>query len=68
MTKTAGLLGSAIYKIQEAWTGWDVLQHANHVIGALAKGLKILLNGIPLRVPQSNGVSRHTPSQCPTML
>ena len=25
--ETAGLLGSAIYEIQEAWTGQDVLQH-----------------------------------------
>ena len=40
MTKTAGLLGSTIYEIQEAWTGWDELQHANHMLRALPKGLK----------------------------
>ena len=55
MTKTAGLFGSTIYEIQEAWTGQDELQHANHMLRAL-------------RVPQSNGVSRHTPSWCPMIL
>ena len=32
MSETAGLLGSTIYKIQEAQTGWDELQHANYVL------------------------------------
>ena len=52
MTKTASLLGSAIYEIQEAWTGQDELQHANHVLRALPKGPKILLSCIPLGVPK----------------
>ena len=63
MVESAGLLGSAIYKIQEAWTGWDELQHANYVLITLPKGLKIiLLSHIPLRAPKGNGVNRHTPS------
>ena len=40
MIETAGLLGSAIYEIQEEWTGWDELQHANYVLRTLPKGLK----------------------------
>ena len=40
MTKTAGLLGSAIYKIKEAWTGQDELQQANYALRTLTKGLK----------------------------
>ena len=67
MIETAGLLVSAIYEIQEAWTGQDELQHANYALRTLPKG-KILLSGIPLGAPQSNGVSAHTPSQCATML
>ena len=40
MIETAGLLGSAMYEIQEAWTGKDELQHANYVLRTLPKGLK----------------------------
>ena len=40
MIETADLLGSVIYEIQEAWTGWDELQHANYVLRILPKGLK----------------------------
>ena len=40
MIETAGLLGSVIYKIQEAWTGQDELQHANYALRTLPKGLK----------------------------
>ena len=40
MIETASLLGSTIYKIQEAWTGWDELQHANYALRTLLKGLK----------------------------
>ena len=40
MTKTASLFGSTIYNIQEVWTGQDELQHANHGLRALPKGLK----------------------------
>ena len=40
MIETAGLLGSAIYEIKEAWTGWDELQQANYMLRTLPKGLK----------------------------
>ena len=40
MIETTGLLDSAIYEIQEAWTGWKELQHANYVLWTLSKGLK----------------------------
>ena len=40
MIETADLLGSAIYKIQEVWTGQDELQHAEYVLRTLPKGLK----------------------------
>ena len=64
MIETAGLLGSTIYEIQEAWTGWDELQHANYALRTLQKGLKFLLSNILLRVPKGNGVNGHTPSWC----
>ena len=41
MIETTGLLGSAIYKIKEEWTGRDKLQLANYMLGTLPKGLKI---------------------------
>ena len=40
MIEAAGLLGSAIYEIKEAWTGRDTLQQANYVLRTLPKGLK----------------------------
>ena len=40
MIETTGLLGSTIYEIKEAWTGWDKLQQANYVLRTLLKGLK----------------------------
>ena len=40
MVETASLLGSAIYEIQEAWTGQDELQHANYALRTLPKGLR----------------------------
>ena len=51
MVETASLLGSAIYKIQEAWTG-----------GMSCSMPTILLSSIPLRVPKGSGVNGHTPS------
>ena len=42
MIKTAGLLGSAIYEIKVACTGWDELQQANNMLRTLLKALKIL--------------------------
>ena len=52
MTETASLLGSAICEIQEAWTGWDELQHANHMLRALPKGLKFFQAVSPLESPK----------------
>ena len=40
MAETAGLLGTAIYEIKEAWTGWDELWQANYALRTLPKGLK----------------------------
>ena len=37
MIKTTGLLGSTIYEIKEAWTGWDELQQANYMLRTLLK-------------------------------
>ena len=42
MAKTAELLGSGIYEINEAWTGPDELWQANYVLRTLPKGLKFL--------------------------
>ena len=42
MAKTAGLLGLAIYEIQEVWKGPDKLQQANYALRSLLKGLKFL--------------------------
>ena len=39
MVETAGLLGSAIYEIKEAWSGQDELQQANYTLRTLPKGL-----------------------------
>ena len=39
MITTAGLLGSAIYEITEAWTVWDELWKANYVQRTLPRGL-----------------------------
>ena len=56
MTKTTGLLGCAIYEIQEVWTGWDELQHANHVLRALPKGLKFFQVVSPSESPKVIGL------------
>ena len=40
MIETTGVLGSAIYEIQEAWTGRDELQNANYALRTLPKGLQ----------------------------
>ena len=42
MAKSAELLGSAIYEIQEVWMGLDELQQANYALRSLPKGLKFL--------------------------
>ena len=56
MTKTAGLLGSAIHEIQEAWTRQDELQHANHVLRAIPKGPKIFQAVSPSESPKVMGL------------
>ena len=42
MAKSADLLGTAIYEIQEVWMGPDKLQQANYALKSLPKGLKFL--------------------------
>ena len=42
MAKSAMLLGSSIYEIQEVWKGPDKLQQANYALRSLLKGLKFL--------------------------
>ena len=56
MIETAGLLGSTIYKIQEAGTGWDELQHANYVLRTLPKGLKFFQVVSPSESPKVMGL------------
>ena len=56
MTKTAGLLGSAIYKIKEAWTGQDALWQANYVLRTLLKGLKFFRTVSPSKSPKVMGL------------
>ena len=48
IAKTAGLMGSAIYEIQEVWKGPDKLQQANYALRSLSKGLKFLQVIAPL--------------------
>ena len=57
MAESAGLLSSAIYEIQEAWTGWDELQHANHMLRALPKGLKFFQLVSPSESPKVMGLA-----------
>ena len=52
MAKSAKLLGSSIYKIQEVWKGPDKLQQANYALKSLPKGLKFLQ--IPLWYPHQS--------------
>ena len=51
MAKTAELLGSAIYEIQEVWKGPDELQQANYALRSLPKGLEFL-QVVPHQSPQ----------------
>ena len=57
MIETAGLPSSAIYEIQEAWTGWDELQLANYVLRTLPKGLKFFWVVSPLESPKVMGLA-----------
>ena len=56
MIETAGLFGSAIYEIQEAWTGWKELQHANYAFRTLPKGLRFFYMVSPLESPKVMGM------------
>ena len=56
MAKTTGLLGSAIYEIKEAWTGWDDLQQANYTLRTLPKGLKFFTVVSPSKSPKVMGL------------
>ena len=47
MIKSAGLLSSEIYEIQETWTGQSKLQHPNYTLWTLPKGLKFLCQVSP---------------------
>ena len=66
MIETASLLGSAIYEIQEAWTGWDELQHANYVLKTLPKGLRFFQVVSPSESPKIMGLMgiHHPDSLC----
>ena len=57
MIETASLLSPIIYKIQEAWTGWDELQHAKYVLRTLPKGLKFFLAVSPSESPNVMGLA-----------
>ena len=52
MIETTGLLGSAIYKIKEAWTGQDELQQADYMLRTLPKGLKFFRVVSPSESPE----------------
>ena len=75
MIETAGLLDSAIYEIQEAWTGQKELQHADYALRTLPKGLGFFHVVSPLESPKVMGLmSIHHPkalchfqgvTQCP---
>ena len=49
MTGTAEILGSAIYKIKEVWTGLDELWQANYALRILPEGLKFFRAVPPLK-------------------
>ena len=56
MTKTAELLGLAIYEIQEVWNGPDQLQQANYTLRSLPKGLNFLQAVPPSESPKVMGL------------
>ena len=56
MVEAAGLLGSTIYEIKEAWTGQDELQQANYVLRTLPKGLKFFRVVSPSESPKVMGL------------
>ena len=56
MIETAGLLSSAIYEIQEAWTGQKELQNANYALRTLPKGLRFFYMVSPSESPKVMGL------------
>ena len=56
MTKTAGLLGSAIYEIKKAWTEQDELWEGNYALRTLPKGLKFFRAISPSESPKLMGL------------
>ena len=56
MIETTGLLGSAIYKIKEAWSGQDELQQANYTLRTIPKGLKFFRVVSPSEFPKGMGL------------
>ena len=56
MIETAILLDSAIYEIQEVWTGQKELQHANYVLRTLPKGLRFFHAVSPSASPKVIGL------------
>ena len=56
MTTSVDLLDSAIYEIQEVWTGWEDLQYINDVLKSLPKGLQFFHPMSPLESPKVMGL------------
>ena len=52
MIRSASLLGSQIYKIQEVWEGQSELQYTNNVLRALPKGLQFFCPVSPSESPK----------------
>ena len=62
MAKSANLLGTTIYEIQEVWMEPDELQQANYALRSLPKGLKFLHVVCPSESPKVMGlVGIHDP-------
>ena len=57
MIETAGLLGSDIYEITEAWSGQDELWQANYSLMTLLKGLKFFRVVSPSKSPKVMGLT-----------
>ena len=56
MIETAGLLGSEIYEITEAWSGQDELWQANYSLMTLLKGLRFFRAVFPSKSPKVMGL------------
>ena len=56
MIETAGLLGSTIYGITEAWSWWDELWQSNYLLMTLPKGLKFFRAVSPSKSPKVMGL------------